>query len=928
MYKNQFLRRLVFVAVLFFVYFPLNAAQGVLWGAEDIRVVKTQWFDIIYPPESEQSAAILSEKADDIYYEIAGLYGHEPQVRMPVVLSPYVEECNAYFTNGPYNRIVIYDTAVIDDLAVFSEDLLSLFRHELTHAYTFNLKNGFWKFIGNVFGDPVGPSLFTVSSGLAEGATMTSEASSGEGRLNSEFSMHIVKQAKLEKEFPEYDDVQGGSTVFPYGSFYYFNGAFNQWLQKKYGYEKYSYWRYLLVNGANFPSGAFKKAFGIELNKAWKQFEYDLYVPSIDDNPLNTGYVTDFFTGTDQFSSKNLAGPLYQSLSASKEGTLWIEKKQNGVFYNGKKIFSRLNVDTAKLSADGRIIAVTYFDTKAPAVLRKVKLYDTQTKKTINVEGSGYADATVICKRNMYYLVSMGFSSSKKWIDVKELEFTENGKKINVRNKQKIDMALNTTPSYFVDLDNYKGGMAYVKKEGLNYYIIVTEVGKSEIQEYKLPYEKMVIRDLSLSVGSNELLFSWTKPGTMPRLGKLNLDTEEFTFYKEDISGGIFNPVRQNDGKILYSGHFYRSYRLLVLDESKLTVELNSSAEKTEYYYVLPDKKVETARALAKSKPYSSFDYFQGMFIPLSGINVNPLDPIFEADEKTVAAPFGLTFQGTDPWGGLSYSLTSGFSSLTGLGGVRVGLSGGTDTSLFKWQAGGQVDFDYLNGTCKQMYADCAGSILVPFGQYSRVGMSEAVLAGLVRRSSLTLLESNTDVFYSCGHYSGPGTLEYSGFSAGCRVKLGHYFYNLEETGIYYEIGVSPYLNVFIPKLLPLNCREGFVYNLPLQLSFSLFDYNAFATGNADIVLFRQDVQKALPVVNFLFLQNYYIRTGYITSLYLEESGNVLMNDYLYLSGNVYISLSSASSGVTLYTDVMFSYRDLQAGRQCISITPGIKTHF
>lgn len=928
MNKNQIFQKLVFAVVLFFVFFPLNAAQGVLWGSEDIRVVRTQWFDIIYPPESEQSAAILSEKADVIYYEIAGLYGHEPQVRMPVVLTPNVEECNAYFTNGPYNRIVIYDTAVIDDLAVFSEDLLSLFRHELTHAYTYNLKNGFWKFIGTVFGDPVGPSILTVTSGLAEGATMTSEASSGEGRLNSEFSMHIVKQAKLEKEFPAYDDVQGGATVFPYGSFYYFNGAFNQWLQNKYGYEKYSRWWYFLVNGENFAGGAFKKAYGIELKKAWKQFEYDCYVPQIEDNPLNTGFVTDFFTGTEKFSSKNLAGPLFQSLSVSDNGTLWVEKQQNGVFYNGKKIFTRLNVDTAKLSSDDRFIAVTYYNTRSPTVQRRVKLYDTKTKKTIDVEGSGYADATVICKSNRYYLVCMGFSSSQKWIDVKEIELTENGKKVNVRNKQKIDMPLNTTPSYFVDLANSKGGMAYVKKEGLNYSIIVTEVGKNEIQEYKLPYEKMVIRDLSYSAQNKELLFSWTKPGSMPRLGKLNLETEEFNLYKDDLSGGIFNPVRQNDGKILYTGHFYRSYRLLVLDESKLTAELNASAEKKNYYYTLPDKKVGTVRALGNSKPYSSFDYLQGMLIPISTINVDPLDPILEAGEKSVMAPWGLTYQGSDPWGGLSYSLTTGFSSSTGLGGARIGVSGGTDTSLFKWQAGGQIDFDYLNGTYKQIYADCAGSVLVPFGQYSRVGLSESVLAGVVKRSALTLMESNTELFYSCGHYSGLGILEYSGFSAGCRVKLGHYVYSLLETGRYYGLEISPYLNIFIPKLLPLNCREGFVYNLPLQLNFSLFDYNAFASGAADIVLFRQDVQKALPVVTFLFLQNYYVRTGYITSLYLEESGNVLMSDYLYLSGNMCISLSSSSTAVTLYTDVMFSYRDLQAGKQYIYIQPGIKTHF
>lgn len=922
------IRKLIAVLVFFVVVFPLSAAQGVLWGEKDIRVVKTQWFDIIYPLASAQSAAILAEKADVIYYEIADLYGHEPHVRMPVVLTPNVEQYNAYFSTGYYNRIVLYDTAVNADLAVFSEDLLSVFRHELTHAYTFNLKNGFWRFIGNVFGDPASPEVLTVSSGLAEGATMTSEASSGEGRLNCEFSKQIVKQAKLEGKFPGYNDVQGASTVFPYGSYYYFNGAFDQWLQEKYGYKKYAEWWYRLVNGKNFAAGAFKKVYGIKLKNAWKQFEEEYPVPQIDGNPLTTGFVTDYFSGTNVFSSENLAGPLYESLSSSNSGVLWIEGQESGVFYNGKKIFTQSHIDSAKLSSDGRFIAVTYYDLQSAAIQRKVKLYDTQTKNIIPVDGSGYADATVIRKKNQYFLVSMGFSSIRKWIDVKEIVIQSDGKKVRVNGKQKIDMPLNTMPGYFVDAGNNSGVFAYVKKAGLNYSIIVTEIGKNQIYEYSLPYEKMIVRDLSYSASTGEVLFSWTKPDSMPRLGKFNIDSEEFTLYENDISGGIFNPVRQNDGKILYSGHFYSSYRLLVLDESKLTVSFEGAAGKNEYFYSLPENKIETVRVLEKSKPYNPFAYTRGLFVPLSDTSIISMDPMYDSYGSSVYSPFGLTFQSSDPWGGLNYGLSAGVTGLSGLGSVKVSLSGGTDSSLFKWDARAQVDMDFQNTGVKQFYGFWGGRSVIPFGFHSRIGLSENLLAGHVMNNNLTLIESISTMYYSNGFYSGPGILEYAGFQVGCKVELASYTYKISEKNSIPLRNIIPYINVFIPKLIPVNCREGLVYNLPASLSVSMYDKDSFAAASADIVLFRHEVQRADSVFGLVFLQNYSISTGYFADFALNKEQSLELNDILKLSGNMWLTFTGSSSiGVTLSMDVLYKYRNLKPDEKPVQIRPGFEIH-
>jgi hypothetical protein len=194
---NNLRKKLITALLLTLLCAAMSAHGGMLSGEKKLRVVKTQWFDIIYPERCETSAAILYEKADGVYEEVTAQYGLTPAFRMPVVITPAVDQFNAFWTAVPYNHIAIYDTGSSgsSELAVFSETLLSTFRHELTHAVTFNMKNGFWRAMGKVFGDEFAPGMLTVTTGMAEGATVASESAAGEGRLNDEYAKHYVKQA-------------------------------------------------------------------------------------------------------------------------------------------------------------------------------------------------------------------------------------------------------------------------------------------------------------------------------------------------------------------------------------------------------------------------------------------------------------------------------------------------------------------------------------------------------------------------------------------------------------------------------------------------------------------------------------------------------------------------------------------------------------
>ena len=155
-------KKVLFLTLLSIFFSTLSAASGPLSGEKNLRIVKTQWFDIIYPERCNKSAELLYQNADQIYYEVTEQYGFTPSFKMPVVICPAVDSFNAFWTIAPYNHIVIYDTSVIDtdELKVSSENLLATFRHELTHAVTYNMKNKFWTGFSAIFGDAAVPGLF------------------------------------------------------------------------------------------------------------------------------------------------------------------------------------------------------------------------------------------------------------------------------------------------------------------------------------------------------------------------------------------------------------------------------------------------------------------------------------------------------------------------------------------------------------------------------------------------------------------------------------------------------------------------------------------------------------------------------------------------------------------------------------------------
>ncbi|MCR4733523.1 MAG: hypothetical protein K5829_00755 [Treponema sp.] len=935
-----------------FLTLAVYAADGPLWGSKnkDLKVLKTQWFDIIFPPESQESALHLYKNADRIYLEIADLYGRPPLFRMPVVLTPAVETYNAFFAIAPYNHIVLYDTIPPEELLVNSDSLLTTFRHELTHAYTYNLKSETLKKVDSFFGDPLVLSVLSITPGWAEGATLTSESAAGEGRLNDEYSLHMVRQAKIENQFPKYADVQGASDIYPMGSFYNFNGSFNEWLQKTYGMEKYANFWYSCVNGKKFFVGrAFKSIYGIKINDAWEKFRSELYIPNVETNPLEAGLCFDFFEpDAKNYSPQNEAGSIYQNLCQSEKGLYYIDGAS--VFFTDgksevKKIFTHRGLNQISPSRDGRFLAIQFTAQNSATYKERIAIYDCLGNYFYNIEESSKTNPAIItCEskasdKKDYYLLYTDFKGQKEIFTIKKLLFDDKTKNISGLEKiRREELERNVFIFSFTDLGS--GDFAFIKSDSLNFSILRTNLAGAFTEEYKLPSSTMRLRNLSLC--ENNLYFSWTDKGTLPRLGQFDLIKKDFKLQKSDLSGGVFSPL-SFDKKIFYIGNFYRQNRLFIASKKMETLlEEAAGLELQGAFFAEEESSLgqerpfldedayssdESVSALAEdaspldegtiltnAQPFKMTSYIRrGIFLPLSLTSSKSYTEDFTSYNHYL--PFGVTYISSTPWtSGSYYILSAGYGLETNSFASSITLNGGSDTSLISYSSSLSSEFDFKGW--KQSDIEASLDLYFPFATISKISIYNSAY-GFVGKNNknsnilYSLMEdSDTDIYsllqpgafapesqdinfyaynnsgisYSNIFSSGPGKYERLGFSLS-QIFTYAVYKNFNSASLKHNGNITSNFKLYLPKLLPIICKNGYTYNLPLKISAALLPFEALnqmsTTDDNEIttpllsfaaqtLLFASEIQKALPFVSALFANEFYIVLKYNGSFLLD----------------------------------------------------------
>ncbi len=607
-------------------FFNLHAYQGIMNGYEGkLKIAKTRYFDIIYAPESEKSADILYKNADRLYDELREKYMVKYPFRITVTVSPGTDDFNALFSCFPYNSIVIFDTAPSQDMMVFSQTLLNTFRHELIHAITYNSKNAIWHGIGSIFGDVVNPAVLTTTMAFAEGATVSTESDGGEGRMNSDYHLMMVKQAKIEGKFPKYSEIQGARDIFPGGqASYYFGGAFSEYLQKTYGMEKYAQFWYNATNIQKFSYlfyfSNFKKVYGLSFEKAWKDFYDSIEVPKIDADPTKSELCSPLEKLLKNPGSMNKGKNYYSCLTSCQKGFAWYDNTDLSLYFSDnqgkvKKITRQSGVSRLSLSPDGRFLAISYTKDLPNTSINHVKILDLERKFSFELKTSkkdqlnpvkngkkpAFRDAAIFMNEDQYYVAAVKTLSQNTSLEV----FKINSKKTGDASLKESNLSLEEGRSNLKDAGaslkegdaskkyaksrfthlasinadfgniifspcgNQEGKLFYLYKDGLDFQLHLWDmkagkISRLEAEIFSQKEDRSVLRDLNCQ--ENLLTFSYTQKGTFPRLGIIEIPESEWDISKNQLNIRLF----EKD----ISGGIYNPVKIQLEENTK---ESNSS---------------------------------------------------------------------------------------------------------------------------------------------------------------------------------------------------------------------------------------------------------------------------------------------------------------------------------------------------------------
>lgn len=727
--KGMIMKKTGAILLLLLLCGGLFAYDGHMAGQKDLKVIKTEFFDIIYGPDSQQTAALLAAYGDAIYRELHQRYQLEHEFRLPVTIVSTQDSFNAHFTTLPYNHIVVFDTQPTTDIALFSNDILSVFRHELAHAITINNRNRFWSVASKIFGDVFTPYYFVPTGNQLEGVSILEESRHGEGRLNNEFARHFVKQAKIEGKFPSYPETTGARDIYLRDYQYKFGGEFAGYLYRTYGEEKYTeYWRRLVNLGGLTYFTIFKSVYGISMKEAWRDFEESIDVQPVPADPSESGN-PDESSPVTAFEEKKKGNRQYTAIASDGSKLLFLSGRAVSVshatddaksatgFTKPRQILSGSSLSTMSLSADGRYLTVVDLDSSGYHAHRSIKVYDFETKDTFTLPESRHTTGTVFWSkkdgRQEWYLAAVRNVSQNSSLQIFRLVQDK---------KDRIKEAILTEeiPQDFgVIISNLQadsdGNLLYLKKTAMNFSIECYNPATKSARSLPLPQGDIFPKDLAVATDSTGTVayFSYVQPGTMPRLGKLAINREtgaaEFTLYQNDISGGFFSPAQVGEDELLFIGRFLEGDRIYAARPSSLTAgpavaagilpetggnpspegEIGGSQNRSQNAPPVPDTAI-----LHSAQDFSLWPYLlKGSWLPLSiaashGPNAD-LDGM-----ESFGTLVGATFVGTTPWERPVYLASVGYQPVTNSGIFNTLLTGGAPTGLFTYLLNSSLEVD------------------------------------------------------------------------------------------------------------------------------------------------------------------------------------------------------------------------------------------
>ena len=372
------------------IVFCTTAWANVFSTARSVSVLKTEYFDIIFPKRCSVTAYKLAGSADMMFEKAANRLGLKNYFRMPVVISPDSETLSVQYTPNPYNRIVIY-TALPAAGQYGSEDaLLSEFYKEVLRAAASSIRSPFWQTVArltsNDFIQPV--TLLNMPYSFTVGAVNT--LSENDILPDDRFSMQVLSQAKAEGNFPTWTDCLGARDIHSESFADIAGTAFAAFLQQRFGMEKYAeLWQESgKIHLFKITAGIFEKVYNVPIEQIWNEFIESVPVfPSVEAGEALIG--------------GNAKG-LYELLRTSKDGIFFYDRARNCVCVIAKSgkpkyLFTASGVNELRISPDGKYLAVSF------TADRTQKNLSVRKAKILNIK-RGIFEGTALSMRSVSFV--------------------------------------------------------------------------------------------------------------------------------------------------------------------------------------------------------------------------------------------------------------------------------------------------------------------------------------------------------------------------------------------------------------------------------------------------------------------------------------------------------------------------------------------
>ena len=898
---------IVFSSARFFAY------DGVMAGERDLKIIKTEHFDIIYPERGKDCAAIIAANCESLYTELSELYGLDYDFRLPVTISTTYQGMNAYFSPAPFNHIVFFANQPKLSMDIYTNESLSIFKHELTHAINYNLKNKFWHNLSSTLGDSYTGGLLGNTPFIYEGLAVKTESLEGEGRVNDEETLHLIRQAKIENVFPNFAQIQGAMDIAPSltGS-YVFGGYFWQWLTDKYGNEKFTEY----IKGCNnlkslFYARFFKKVYGISFEEVWNLFYDEITVPQVTANPADNDFCEYLL---DKHNISN-----YSALCSCSNGFYYYDSNKSGVFSLEQqvKVIADDNIFNLNVSSDGRYLVTEGYDYSSRVYRTIIKVYDLQNKSKIIYKDYGVSEGTVVKTEYGYFIVYFKYDGKNGphngSIMIKPLQ--EDG--------HLVQLPLGFGNTVFSICDGGDGRAYFLYKNGLKDYIcslsmkpVEEELNVDLCVEIDYNEQSKIKRRIKgISASNGKILFSYIDKDTLLRFGIAERESsfdsdDEIELYKiklmtHDLSGGVYYPALSADGnELAYIGKFYRGNQMFKLDLNQMEFEnttvkasvarfscIQYSGEPEEnvrYEIENPAKINPDLTALEGSREITVADFFRkGTFVPVGLVSGKTPD---ERNNSLLSSAMlcGASYISASPWTYPLYMISGGYSLLNKNYGIKGKVYGSTDTKTFDYSIEAQAEGDYEG--FKNVFSQLECSSSLPISSLCNFTMSGNLSIYYGRLNLIpvegTLLEGGgfgflPTIFASAGfsnlHSCNSGSYENTGFKLLLQYISEPKFEN-----------IGLYGSVTIPRLLPVRDDTNWMtYNLPLTLECALFtNENYFLQAGASLVLFSTNIQYAAIKFPYLYFKRFSVSASYVAKFGVEDlktkSWAVLhANDYL-----------------------------------------------